>query len=182
MQKVLFPWALQGCPVRATVSNRQPPSLPPSVTMTPFELLGTKAEINLALTRCQQHSAELHLGNEEPSGELGRASESHVTELPGTQGGGEAMSRLCLEVLVGGRCICTRSEVVSSACITGGNEELPDEESASQCRRHGFNPWSRKIPWRRKWQPTPIFLPGAFQGQRSLAVYSPWGHEESDTT
>lgn len=82
--------------------------------MTPFELLGTKAEINLALTRCQQHPAELHLGNVEPSGELGRGSESHVTELPGTQGGGKAMSRLCLEVLVGGRCICTRSEVVFS--------------------------------------------------------------------
>lgn len=69
----------------------------------PFELLGTKAEINLALTRCQQHPAELHLGNVEPSGESGGGSESHVTELPGTQGGGgEAMSRLCLQVLVGG--------------------------------------------------------------------------------
>ena len=34
------------------------------------------------------------------------------------------------------------------------------------------------IPWRREWLPTPIFLPGEFQGQRSLAVYSPWGHKE----
>ena len=71
---------------------------------------------------------------------------------------------------------------LSSACFPGGNEELPDEESVCQWRRHGFDPWSRKIPWRRKWQPTPIFLPGEFQGQRNLAVYSPWGCKESDTT
>ena len=38
--------------------------------------------------------------------------------------------------------------------------------------------WVRKIPWRRKWQPTPVFLPGEFQGQRSLEGYSPWGQKE----
>ena len=37
-----------------------------------------------------------------------------------------------------------------------------------------FNPWIRKIPWRREWLPTPVFLPGEFHGQRSLAGYSPW--------
>ena len=42
--------------------------------------------------------------------------------------------------------------------------------------------WVEKIPWRRKWQPTPVFLPGKFHGQRSLVGYSPWGHQESDTT
>ena len=44
--------------------------------------------------------------------------------------------------------------------------------------------WSqvRKIPWRRKWQPTVAFLPGKFHGQRNLAGYSPWGHKELDTT
>ena len=51
-----------------------------------------------------------------------------------------------------------------------------------QCRRPGFNPWVWKLPWRRKWQPIPVFLPGEFQGQRSLAGYSPWGHKESDMT
>ena len=40
----------------------------------------------------------------------------------------------------------------------------------------------QKIPWRRKWQPTPVFLPGEFHGQRSLAGYSPWGRKESDMT
>ena len=46
----------------------------------------------------------------------------------------------------------------------------------------GFDPWVRKIPWRRKWQPTPVFFPGEFHGQRSLVGYSPWGRKESDTT
>ena len=41
---------------------------------------------------------------------------------------------------------------------------------------------SRKIPWRRKWQPTPVFLPGEFHGQRSLEDYSPEGSKESDMT
>ena len=42
--------------------------------------------------------------------------------------------------------------------------------------------WVRKICWRRKWEATPIFLPGEFHGQRSLAGYSPWGYKESDMT
>ena len=48
-----------------------------------------------------------------------------------------------------------------------------------RCR---FNPWVRKILWRRKWQPTPVFLPREFHGQRSLVGYSPWGRKESDIT
>ena len=51
-----------------------------------------------------------------------------------------------------------------------------------QCRRPGFAPWVGKIPWRREWQPTPVFLPREFHGQRRLAGYSPWGPKESDTT
>ena len=46
----------------------------------------------------------------------------------------------------------------------------------------GLDPWVRKIPWSRKWHPTPVFLPGEFHGQRSLVGYSPWGHKESDAT
>ena len=46
----------------------------------------------------------------------------------------------------------------------------------------GLIPWIRKIPWRRKWQPSPVFLPGKFHGQRSLVGYSPWGCKESDMT
>ena len=56
---------------------------------------------------------------------------------------------------------------------------------AVKCRsykRHGFNPWVRKIPRRRAWQPTPVFLPGDSHRQRRLAGHSPWGHKESDAT
>ena len=45
-----------------------------------------------------------------------------------------------------------------------------------------FDPWVGKILWRRKWQPTPVFLPGKSHGQRSLVGYSPWGRKELDTT
>ena len=51
-----------------------------------------------------------------------------------------------------------------------------------QCGRPGFNPWVGKIPWRRKWQPTPVFLPGESHERRSLVGYSPWGCKESDMT
>ena len=49
-------------------------------------------------------------------------------------------------------------------------------------REAWFNPWVRKKPRRREWLPTPVFLPGKFHGQRSLAGYSPWGPKESDMT
>ena len=49
-------------------------------------------------------------------------------------------------------------------------------------RETWFNAWVRKIPWRSKWQHTPVFLPGEFHGQRSLEGYSLWGHKESYTT
>jgi len=49
-------------------------------------------------------------------------------------------------------------------------------------RRHGFDPWVRKVPWRRKWHPTPVFLSGKSHGRSSLAGYSPQGDEELDTT
>ena len=51
-----------------------------------------------------------------------------------------------------------------------------------QCGRLGFDPWVGKIPWRRKWQPRSVFLPGESHGQMSLADYSLSGHKELDTT
>ena len=57
------------------------------------------------------------------------------------------------------------------------------KEPACQCRRHkrrGFKPWVRKIPWRRAWQPTLVFLPGETRGQRRLVGYSPLGGKQSD--
>ena len=62
--------------------------------------------------------------------------------------------------------------------LTGLPRWLSGKESACRCRsckRPGFNPWVGKIPWRRKWQPTPVFLPGESHGQRSPVGYNPWG-------
>ena len=57
-----------------------------------------------------------------------------------------------------------------------------DKVICLQCRRPGFDPWVRKIPWRREWQTTPVFLSGKCHGQRSLPGYSPRGRKESDMT
>ena len=63
---------------------------------------------------------------------------------------------------------------------------VPLPSLTCQCRRHKRWMWvlslGWKIPWRREWQLTPVFLPGESHRQRSLAGYSPWGHTESDTT
>ena len=55
-------------------------------------------------------------------------------------------------------------------------------ESAYNAGDLGSIPGLGRFPWRRKWQPTPVFLPGESHGQRNLAGYSPWGHKESHTT
>ena len=66
------------------------------------------------------------------------------------------------------------------------NTHTPLHKAATDCRHHGsstvkaglgLDPWARKTPWRRAWQPTPVFLPGESYGQRSLV-----GYKESDTT
>ena len=49
-------------------------------------------------------------------------------------------------------------------------------------RRCGFDPWVRKIPWRREWQPIPVFLPGESYGHQNLVGYSQWGRKELDMT
>ena len=54
---------------------------------------------------------------------------------------------------------------------------LSGKEFTCQCRRHRLDPWVRKMPWRRKWQHTPVFLPGKSHEQRSLVGCSPWGHK-----
>ena len=62
-----------------------------------------------------------------------------------------------------------------------GSRWLSGKESSCQCRRHKscrFDPWVRKIPWRRKWQAPPVFLPGESHGQRNLRGYSPWSCKE----
>ena len=58
-------------------------------------------------------------------------------------------------------------------CFPGGASGKELTCQCGRCKRHGFNPWLRKIPWRRAWQPTPVFLPGESHGQRSLEGCSP---------
>ena len=59
---------------------------------------------------------------------------------------------------------------------------LSGKELACQYRSHRFDPWVRKIPWRRKWQPTPVFLPRKPHGQRCLVGCIVHGVTEPDTT
>ena len=66
--------------------------------------------------------------------------------------------------------------------LSGGSPVKNQSAMSKTHRRWVFNHWARKIPWRRKWQPSSGFLPGKSHRQRSLAGYSPQGHKESDTT
>ena len=60
--------------------------------------------------------------------------------------------------------------------LTGHPSWLSGKEPACQCKRHRFDPWVSEFPWRRKWQPTPVFFPGkSHRRGRSLVGYSPWG-------
>ena len=64
-----------------------------------------------------------------------------------------------------------------SQVFPGGSDV---KASACNGRDPGFDPWFGKIPWRRKWQPTPVLLPGKSHGQRSMVGYIPWSCKESD--
>ena len=72
-----------------------------------------------------------------------------------------------------------------STCFPSGASSKEFSCQSRRHKRHKFNPWFRKIPWRRAWQPTPVFLRGEAHGQRSLMDFSPWdwkrvGHNWSD--
>ena len=70
----------------------------------------------------------------------------------------------------------------SSSCPPSGVSGKEPTDQYRRHKRHQFDPWVGKIPWRRVWQLTPVFSPGESRGQRSLAGYSPWGHKELDMT
>ena len=75
-----------------------------------------------------------------------------------------------------------RTEHIINLGFPGGTRGKEPACKFRKCKKCGFDPWVRMIPWRRKWQPTPVFLPGKSHGQRSLAGYSPGGTKESDVT
>ena len=76
------------------------------------------------------------------------------------------------------------SVVVTFPFCSGFPGGSDSKESAYNAGALGLIPGGEGggVPWRREWQPTPVFLPGEFRGQRSLASYSPWGRKQSDTT
>ena len=94
------------------------------------------------------------------------------------------------------RSVCRTSADSGQECLTSGKEytdpgktqegvhrvRLPRWRQCRSCERRRFSPWVGKIPWRKKWQPAPVFLPGKFHGRGSLPGYSPCGYKESDTT
>ena len=71
------------------------------------------------------------------------------------------------------------SSFSSYSGFPGGSDSKESDGNAGDL---GSVPWAGKIPQRREWLPTPVYLPGEFPGQRSLGGYSPWGCKESDTT
>ena len=78
----------------------------------------------------------------------------------------------------------TRDFVFHTLLVVGfpdGVVVMNPPANAGDARDTGLVSQVKKIPWRREWQPIPVFLPGECHGWRSLAGYSPWGHKESDT-
>ena len=77
----------------------------------------------------------------------------------------------------GAPCPFLYPQLLTSTSPGASQVMLSGKEPACQCRGHRrreFNSWVGKIPWRRAWHPTPVFLPGSSHGQSSLAGYSPW--------
>ena len=78
---------------------------------------------------------------------------------------------------------CSDIQIIGVPKRNGFQGSSNGKEPSCQCWRHKghwFNPWVRKIPWRREWQLIPVFWPGESHGQRSLVCYSPWGCTELD--
>ena len=122
-----------------------------------------------AATKCQEHS-HLNDRNIWPHG-----SGSCKPEIKVPAGLAPVFPRCTLSMHA---CLCSHGfPFIKTSRL---HRWLSGKESACQCRRRGFDPWLGKIPWRRKWQPTPVFLPGKSLGQRSLAGYNLNGRKESD--
>ena len=97
-------------------------------------------------------------------------------EYGGRSGSGKVPPRAhpSMSIQVNTAC-CFSPPRLSIKGFPGGSEV----KNSQECR---FNPWVGKISGRRKWQPTPVFLPGKSHAQRSLVGYSPWGGKESERT
>ena len=126
-------------------------------------------------------SCFLCLGNRLPSAsmtfpEFQRAcSSSCYSGKEGMQRHGRSSQETIVRDFPGGSVVKNPpSNAGDDGLIRGLSRWLSAKESACQVGDPGSKPWVGKIPWRRKRQPTPVFLPGKSHGQRSLASYGPW--------
>ena len=112
-----------------------------------------------------------------------RVSEQKPWSLPNTARAAPSLTQKGSMSVSGKRETWVSQRAVSSS-IKRGFMRLPwrlsGKESACQAGDVGSIPGSRRFLWRRKWQPTPVFLPEELHGQRSLEGYSPWGRKESE--
>ena len=96
----------------------------------------------------------------------------------GEKGRRWAAMALNLSVVIWIKVTCLRVSFVDQQCsLPGGAAVKNPPANAQRHKRHRFDPWVRKIPYRRKWQPVPVFSPGKFHGQRSLAGLQRIGHD-----
>ena len=77
---------------------------------------------------------------------------------------------------------CSAINRIKLLDFPGGTSGKESTCQCMRCQRRRLDLWVGKIPWRKEWQPTPLFLSGKPTGQRSLAGCSPWGHKELDMT
>ena len=138
--------------------------------MAERQLLNNSAMLGILIPRGRPTASPsaLHLGSPELL---------HTAEVPSAPSlGGNLLLQPCFPHSCDP---ATPASVIFLSSVPGGSDR---QRTCLQCGKPGLDPWDGKIPWRREWQPTAVFLPGEFRGQRSLAGYSPWGCKESDMT
>ena len=160
-------------------------SISPSSNANLYAQTHTHTEIPVSVLSCDQGFPCSSVGKEfacsagDPDSMLGLGKCSG-------EGNGSPLQYPCLENLMDrGACWAAVPGVTKSWTQLGDYHLyvlprwLSGKESTSKYKDLGLIPGLGKFPWRRAWQPTPVFLPGESQGQRSLVGYSPWGHRET---
>ena len=103
--------------------------------------------------------------------------ETGIKTIPKKKKGKKAkwLSEEALQIAVKRREAKSKGEKERYTHLNAEFQRIARRDKKAFLSRHEFDSWVGKIPWRRKWQATPVFLPGKSHGQRSLVGYSPWG-------